>query len=246
MLHIRQGEVSSKGFECYKITLFAWLSSAVFYRAPASDREDSKRRGTFVMNAGNRDFSIDYPNPAGVSGSITREKVQRGRTSLRYFLGDDERRSRFFADCVNDDRVLAIRSGDKVIGYAAFFMGGRGPLSPRFSRFIAEYGALKGVGNFLLFRLTEPCVAANSLYIYNINVLPDYRGQGGGVALVDALCDLAVSSECKAVTLQVAAHNKAMMLYLKKGFVVTGAIRTRWLRRFFPFDCLVSMEKKLG
>lgn len=58
--------------------------------------------------------------------------------------------------------------------------------------------------------------------------------------------NLAAANGCTSVRLQVAAHNRAMILYLKKGFVVTGAMKMRWLRRFFPFECLVDMELRLA
>lgn len=197
------------------------------------------------MNSECNGFLLYYPNPSGIDGSKIRGRVERGRASLRYFLGDDQRRRRFFEGCVNDDRIVAIRSGEGMIGYAAFFLKGRGPLSPVFSRFISEYGLLKGVGNFLLFRMTEPRINGSTLYIYNIHVQAHHRGMGAGGVLLDAVLELAVSMGCRSVKLQVAAHNRAMMLYLRKGFVVTGAIRTGWFRRFFPFDCLVNMELRL-
>lgn len=191
------------------------------------------------------EFLIYYPNPSGVDGSEVRRKVQRGRSSLRYFLGDDQRRRRFFENSVNDDRIIAIQSGGKMIGFAAFFLKRHGPLSPRFSAFLTEYGFLRGVGNFLLFKATEPRVDASALYIYSINVRAAHRGKGAGSALLDAVSNLAVSMGCQSVKLQVAAHNRAMILYLKKGFVVTGAVKMGWFRRFFPFDCLVNMELRL-
>jgi|GEM_PF-2378364 len=177
---------------------------------------------------------IHYPNPSGNAGSEIRRKVQKGRTSLRFFLGDDRRCSRLFEETVNDDRIVALQSGNDMIGYAAFFVAGRGPLSPRLSNFLSEYRLIKGGGNFLLFKATEPRVDASELYIYNINVRSMHRGKGAGGALVDAVSNLAVSMGCRSVRLQVATHNRAMILYLKKGFVVTGAVRTGWLRRFFP------------
>jgi ribosomal protein S18 acetylase RimI-like enzyme len=191
-------------------------------------------------------FLMCCPNPSAAEGSGIRDRVQRGRTSLRYFLGDDLRRSRFFENSVNDDRIIAIKSGDEMIGYAAFYLRGKGPLSPAFPAFVSEYGLLKGFGNFLLFNATEPRAKASTLYIYNINVDAKQRGKGAGSALIDAISDLAVMNGCTSVKLQVAAHNRAMILYLKKGFVVTGAMKMRWLRHFFPFECLVDMELRLA
>ncbi len=174
-----------------------------------------------------------------------KERVQRGRTSLRYFLGDDLRRSRFFENSVNDDRIIAVGYGGEMIGYAAFYLKGKGPLSPAFPAFLSEYGLLRGLRNFLLFKATEPRVKTSALYIYNINVDAEQRGKGVGGALINAISDLAVANGCTSIRLQVAAHNRAMILYLKKGFVVTGAMKMRWLRRFFPFECLVDMELRL-
>jgi ribosomal protein S18 acetylase RimI-like enzyme len=192
------------------------------------------------------EFPTFYPNPSDAEGSGIRDRVQQGRTSLRYFLGDNLRRSRFFENSVNDDRIIAIKSGGKMIGYAAFYLKGRGPLSPAFPAFLSEYGLLKGFGNFLLFKATEPRVNASTLYLYNVNVDKKQRGKGAGSALIDAISDLAATNGCTSVKLQVAAHNRAMILYLKKGFVVTGAMKMRWLRHFFPFECLVDMELRLA
>jgi GNAT superfamily N-acetyltransferase len=193
------------------------------------------------------EFLMRYPNPSDAEGSSIRKRVQRGRASLRYFLGDDLRRSRFFENSVNDDRIIAIGSDGQMIGYASFYLRGRGPLSsPGFSAFLSEYGLLKGLGNFLLFRATEPRIKASTLYLYNINVDQKQRGKGAGGALINAISDLAAENGCTSVKLQVAAHNRAMTLYLKKGFTVTGARKIGWLRRFFPFDCLVDMELQLA
>jgi ribosomal protein S18 acetylase RimI-like enzyme len=192
-----------------------------------------------------RDCRILYPVPGGAIGDDVRRRAQSGRSSLRYFLGDTERRQRALEGCVNDDRVIGIISDDRLVGFASFSLGGKGPLSPTFSRFAAEYGVLGGLRNLLIFRLTEPWVGSSSLYVYNAQVDKEQRGLGFGGALMDAVEGVARTLRCRSITLQVTAHNKAILLYLKKGFMVTGTVKPGLMRRFFPFRCLVNMKRLL-
>lgn len=191
------------------------------------------------------DSRILYPVSGGVIGDELRRRAQSGRSSLRYFLGDTERRRRAFEGCVNDDRVIGIISGDRLVGYASFSLGGKGPLSPTFARFAAEYGVWGALRNLVIFRLTEPWVGSSSFYLYNVQVDNDLRGQGLGSTLMDAIEGVARSLGCRSITLQVTAHNKAITLYLKKGFMVTGAVKPGLMKRFFPFRCLVNMKRLL-
>jgi ribosomal protein S18 acetylase RimI-like enzyme len=192
-----------------------------------------------------QDCRILYPVPGGAIGDELRRRAQSGRSSLRYFLGDTERRERAFEGCVNDDRVIGIMSEDRLVGFASFSLGRRGPLSPTLRKFAAEYGVLRGVRNLLIFRLTEPWVGSSSFYVYNVQVDKELRRQGLGVALMDAVEGLARSLRCRSITLQVTAHNKAILLYLKKGFMVTGTVKPGRMKRFFPFRCLVNMKRLL-
>jgi ribosomal protein S18 acetylase RimI-like enzyme len=192
-----------------------------------------------------RECRILYPVPGGEIGDDLRRRAQSGRSSLRYFLGDTDRRQRAFVGCVNDDRVIGIMSGDRLVGFASFSLGRRGPLSPSFSQFAAEYGLVGALRNLLIFRLTEPWVGSSSLYVYNVQVDKELRGRGIGVALMDAIEGVARTLGCRSITLQVTAHNKAILLYLKKGFTVTGTVKPGRMKRFFPFRCLVNMKRLL-
>ena len=85
----------------------------------------------------------------------------------------------------------------------------------------------------------------SSFYVYNVQVDKDLRGLGVGGALMDAIDGVARTLGCRSITLQVAAHNKAILLYLKKGFMVTGTVKPGAMKRFFPFRCLVNMKRLL-
>ncbi len=186
-----------------------------------------------------------YPLPDGEIGNEMRLRAETGRSSLRYFFGETDQRRRAFHGCVNDDRVLGIASGEQLVGYASFTFGGKGPLLPTLTSFTTEYGFFRGLFNLAVFKLTEPWVGASSLYIYNIQVEEDQRGLGVGSALLDAIETIARQSGCRSVTLQVTSHNKAIILYVKKGFMVSGTVKLGPLRSFFPFKCLVNMERLL-
>lgn len=54
--------------------------------------------------------------------------------------------------------------------------------------------------------------------IHDLAVHQDYRSQGVGTKLIDAVIDFARSLNCCAVTLEVRADNPARKLYAKKGF----------------------------
>jgi ribosomal protein S18 acetylase RimI-like enzyme len=191
-------------------------------------------------------FHVIYPIPQIGVGAELRRMAQSGRTSLRFFLGDDERRSRAFENAVNDDRVIGLVAGDKLLGMVAFTVKGKGPLSPKVKAFAAEYGWLRGWLNFVIFNLTEPWGRSNSLYIYNFQVASQERGQGAGGALLDALEPLARSMGCQSISVQVATHNTAMIVYLKKGFRITGTLNPGPLRLFFPFKLLVNLARDLS
>lgn len=188
---------------------------------------------------------VVYPISGDAIGDELGRRAEGGRASLRYFLGDADQRRRAFRGSVNGDRVLGIVSGNRVVGYASFSVGGRGPLAPALARFTVEYGVLRGLFNLLVFKITEPWVGRSSLYVYNVQVDERHRGTGVGSAIMDAIEGIARAQGCRSITLQVTAHNKAIILYVKKGFEVTGTIKLGPIRSFFPFKCLVNMERML-
>lgn len=71
-------------------------------------------------------------------------------------------------------------------------------------------------------------VIIDEAHITNLAVLTEYRGQGVGQALVDALKDQAREENCRAATLEVRLSNLiARRLYEKSGFAPVG-IRPRY------------------
>jgi ribosomal protein S18 acetylase RimI-like enzyme len=61
----------------------------------------------------------------------------------------------------------------------------------------------------------------HKIHLMDIALLPEFRGQGIGGALLRQLIDEAASTR-KCVSIQVAHHNPAMRLYQRLGFVEVG------------------------
>lgn len=78
-------------------------------------------------------------------------------------------------------------------------------------------------------------------YISNVAVAPEYRRQGIGDALIDALCALCAGHDLSFVTLEVRAGNApAIALYAKHGFARAG-LRKNYYER--PREDALIMTK---
>jgi len=115
--------------------------------------------------------------------------------------------------------------------YAQDKMGGGKPLStavrqnlipqltgqPAYRGLLAMHGEnFVGLANcFLAFSTFR---AEPILNIHDLAVDPEYRGQGIGTQLLEAVDALARSEACHVVTLEVRADNPARRLYLRHGF----------------------------
>ena len=69
------------------------------------------------------------------------------------------------------------------------------------------------------------------LFLDNIQVVPDYQGQGLGTALISDLQDRA-RTEDVALALRVNLRNRARLLYKRLGFVITGQSDTHYYLRW--------------
>ncbi len=69
------------------------------------------------------------------------------------------------------------------------------------------------------------------LFLDNIQVVPDYQGQGLGTALIRDLQDRA-RTEGVPVALRVIVSNRARLLYERLGFVITGQSDTHYYLRW--------------
>lgn len=73
----------------------------------------------------------------------------------------------------------------------------------------------------------------SELFLDNIQLVPDYQGQGLGTALIRDLQGEA-RAEGMPVALRVIVSNRARMLYERLGFVITGQSDTHYHLRWSP------------
>jgi len=71
----------------------------------------------------------------------------------------------------------------------------------------------------------------SELFLDNIQIVPDYQGQGLGTALISDLQDHA-RAEGVPLALRVILSNRARLLYERLGFVITGQSDTHYYLRW--------------
>ncbi len=85
---------------------------------------------------------------------------------------------------------------------------------------LLAYSAGKPVGFALFFHNYSTFLAARGLYLEDLFVIPEARGQGAGLALLSALAEIALSRECGRMEWSVLAWNQlAIDFYLRLGAV---------------------------
>ena len=79
-------------------------------------------------------------------------------------------------------------------------------------------------------RITASSIEGNDLYIGNLVVTPEYRGQGIGTEIIEYAFQLAREKNCKRVLLDVIFENdRAKNLYERMGFRVCCEKNFKWL-----------------
>lgn len=190
-----------------------------------------------------RPVRILYPIPEDDDGALVMRHVSGGRAALQFFLGPPERRARLFAGAVNRDRVIGAVGEGKSLGFASFKLAGRGPYAPKLIAFRKEYGLLRGLFLFAVFAITEIRDRSPDFYLYGLNVVAEERRRGVASALLDAVALVAARAGCDTIALEVGVENeKAVNLYLSKGYVAKKVFSLGPLRRLFPFSALIRME----
>lgn len=171
--------------------------------------------------------------------------ITSGRGSLAFILGDEECRHRLLADGINWDRVLIAYRSEGAIGYATFKHHRRGPFSPGPAPFVREFGWLGGSLRYGLFMISECREWYYGFYLYGLRVRKVARRQGVASALLQAVCEQALSCGQEKVELEVQAKNlAARAFYAHHGFV---SIRTMsWLSRLVPIPTVINLRRTLS
>lgn len=184
------------------------------------------------------------PSPRARTPALL-ELVASGRGSLQFALGAPERRTRLFKHGLDWSRVIVAWREDQPVGYAQVRYGGRGPYHPGLQRFIEEYGWGRGLWAALAFYLAELKSWRSQFYLYGLRVLPQYRRQGIGAALVREVLSLAQSLGYEYVDLDVGVNfHAAKWLYIRCGFSELRSSRLFGLTLLlpFPFPALCLMR----
>ena len=129
---------------------------------------------------------------------------------------------------------------DVCFGKDAWTIGNlRGEFENTYSRFFGYYDGDKILGYACVRIMYEEA------QVCNIAVLPDYRKQGIGTLLVNALVDYATDRKCEVVELEVNTLNEpAVNLYKKCGFEIAGT-RVNFYRksRYASKDAYTMLKK---
>ena len=92
---------------------------------------------------------------------------------------------------------------------------------------LLAYSGDKAVGFALFFHNYSTFLAASGLYLEDLFVIPEARGEGAGYALLSALAEIALSRDCGRMEWSVLAWNQlAIDFYLRIGAVPLDEWRT--------------------
>lgn len=152
-------------------------------------------------------------------------------------IPNKEKRIAIFADSFNPEFSFAAESGGQMFGLAGFkthsgsLTGGIG-----FSELIEKLGLFGGLWACLILYMYERKPQKRELVMDGIAVNSNFRGQGVGSRLLDAVVGYASEHQYASVRLDVIDGNeRARKLYESKGFVATeyeGYPYLKWLLGF--------------
>lgn len=92
---------------------------------------------------------------------------------------------------------------------------------------LLAFSGVKPVGFALFFHNYSTFLAARGLYLEDLFVIPEARGQGAGYALLSALARIALSRDCRRMEWSVLVWNQlAIDFYLRLGAVPLDDWRT--------------------
>ena len=185
--------------------------------------------------------------PSGQSEQAARLYCTALRDKIEPVLGSVDRAVAVLGPHLCADRVITARSGGRIAGIAGFKVDGRGVFDPPFAAFRAEFGAVGALIRVAGLLLLERSEKNGVLLMDGLAVAPEFRGQGLGTRLLDAVLVEARKRDCHSVRLDVIDTNpRARALYERFGFAERRTTRLGVLAAVFPFRAASEMEYVLG
>lgn len=162
-------------------------------------------------------------------------------------LGPEPRALEFLTRVIRGDHVIvALDEGGALLGIAGFKTPRGGFASGRAADLTAIYGSFGGLWRRLLLGWLSDEVDNDRFLLDGLCVQPQARSQGLGSALLAAICDEARALGYGSVRLDVIDTNwRAVALYKRLGFTVTGRQHIGLLRHVFGFTSATTMVRKL-
>jgi ribosomal protein S18 acetylase RimI-like enzyme len=172
--------------------------------------------------------------------------VSSGKATLRFCVGNEETQSRVFVNAINWNRVILAKENGKTIGFLSFFQDGFGPFNVGRNAFTKEFGPVPGVFRFWAYKLLEKRCARPACYVYKLGVVGRMRNSGIGSSMMACLISHASAAGLASIELDVFGKNiRAAELYARAGFLETGKIDLKILKKFLPDATIIRMKKCL-
>ena len=180
-----------------------------------------------------------------VDGTFHR-MLAEGRSSLRFFLGDRQRRASLFTGNLVDDRVFVASLNGRPAGYLCFQWQGRGPYRPALADFRRCFGRLWGELRWLAFHFFERRTYPLGFYVYGLKVSRWARRHGVASALMQAAEAHARGLSARRISLEVHCDNQpAIRFYEHCGFHVEKIHVFRWLKPLFGVSGFVRLVRDI-
>ncbi|MCK5245518.1 GNAT family N-acetyltransferase [Candidatus Bipolaricaulota bacterium] len=159
-------------------------------------------------------------------------------------FGSVERCGLLLEHSLADDRIITAVLDEQLIGFAGLHYSGREWFDPSVSQLliVMRMGVFRVMTmGIILFKRPKSDV----MHLDTLAVHPDYRGQGIGTQLIDAIVALANAEGKRTITLEVEDINpRAKLLYERLGFSADKFSRLPWpWNKAFAFSGSYCMSK---
>ena len=149
---------------------------------------------------------------------------------------------------LNPDYAIVAVAGDKLVGIAGYhtpegsFTAGRQSGGQAFRQLVFRLGWIRGTWATAILNLYSREPAPGELLMDGLAVRTDFRRQGIGGRLLDAICDTARAYQFGQVRLDVIDSNpRARVLYERKGFKAVRSDQFPYLRWLLGFGGSTTM-----
>lgn len=162
-------------------------------------------------------------------------------------MGPDDRALAYLARVMRADQVFVVtEEGGRLIGLAGFKTRAASFAGGTFADMVAVYGRAGALWRAALLRALGGDVDNDRFLLDGICVARDWRGQGIGRALLQAICDEARARGYDSVRLDVIDTNwRARALYEREGFRLERTARVGLMRHVFGFEAAHVMVRVL-